>query len=111
MNEANIRVVCLAAQRLQPGMRLAKSVLRADGVVLLKAGAELDETELSHMHQRGVEFAYVEVPETRDAVAVEAEVKAMQDRLEYIFRPTTEDTDARHELKLAVMAYRQAGTK
>lgn len=111
MSEANVRVVCLAAQRLQPGMRLAKSVLRADGVVLLQTGAELDETELSHMHQRGVEFAFVEVPETRDAASVEAETKAMQDRVEYIFRPVGEDSDARHELKQAVLAYRLAGTK
>lgn len=111
MNEANLRVVCLAAQRLQPGMRLAKSVLRADGVVLLNAGVELDESELSHMHQRGVEFAFVEVPETRDAAAIEAEVQALQERIDYIFRPVSEDSDARRELKQAVLSYRMAGTQ
>lgn len=92
-------------------MRLAKKVLRADGVVLLNAGTELDETELSHMHQRGVEFAFVEVPETRDAEAIQAEVQAMQERVEYIFRPVSEESDARRELKQAVLAFRLAGTR
>lgn len=102
-------MVCLAVQRLKPGMIVARPVLRSDGAVLLNAGAELDENELSHIHQRGVEFVFVEQPDPRDDAAIAAEQDKIRQRIDYLFRPIGEDNDARRELRAAILAYRLPG--
>jgi hypothetical protein len=106
MEASPVRIVCIAAPRLQPGMRLARNVLRADGAVLLSEGTELDEDELMHLHQRGIEFVYVALPDDRDAATRAADEQALRERIEFIFRPIGGESDARQDLKAAMLAYR-----
>jgi hypothetical protein len=68
--------VCIPTLSLAPGMRLAQPVRRADGVVLLPAGSELDADQVRHLIQRGVEFVHVMHKETRDAAQIERDVAA-----------------------------------
>ena len=87
-------------------MRVAKSVLRPDGAVLLNEGAELDEDELANLHKRGVEFVFVAVADDRDDATRAAEDAQKRARIEFIFRPADADCDARNELKAAILTYR-----
>lgn len=105
MNGLPDRVVCLPTQRLEAGMRVARPVLRGDGQVLLAEGAVLDADEMARFGQRGVEFVFVALPETRDAQTIARDAQAVRDRLDYVFRGD-DDSDARAELREAVARYR-----
>ncbi|WHZ16842.1 MAG: hypothetical protein OJF52_003692 [Nitrospira sp.] len=47
-------------EELTPGMVLAKPVTNAAGLVVLAAGAELDEATLSRLQRLGTAFVFVE---------------------------------------------------
>ena len=101
------RIVCLPPHRLAAGMRVARAVLRADGGVLMPEGTTLDDDELGRLVQRGVEFVFVAVPETRDAQTIADEEAATLARLAHIFRPVSDaPDDSRAALRGAVSAWR-----
>lgn len=105
------RTVCLSILRLQPGMRLARAVMRPDGVVLMPAGAEIDEASLKQLPQRGVEFVFVVEPDDRDAATIERDVAAAEERVNYIFRGSNSDAgmgEMRDDLRAALLSYRKA---
>lgn len=103
--EASVpRIVCLPIARLQSGMRVARAVLRPDGAVLLSSGTEIDEDELAHLHQRGVDTVFVEIPDPRDAQERVAAAAVIEQRVARIFRGAS--SEARDDLKAAVRAFR-----
>ena len=97
--------VCIPTLSLAPGMRLAQPVRRADGVVLLPAGSELDADQVRHLIQRGVEFVHVMQKETRDAAQIERDVAAADARVAHLFRG--DGSAARKDLGAAITAYRR----
>ncbi len=122
------RNVCLSILRLQPGMRLARAVMRPDGAVLMPAGAEIDESALKQLPQRGIEFVFVVEADTRDAETIARDVAAAEERVNFIFRGISAKTnqaisrdgaategdefpgmgEMRDDLHAAVLAYRKA---
>lgn len=99
------RDVCIPTLSLAPGMRLAQPVRRADGVVLLPAGSELDADQVRRLIQRGVEFVHVMQKETRDAAQIEQDVAAAGARVAHLFRG--DGSAARKDLGVAITAYRR----
>jgi hypothetical protein len=99
------RDVCIPILGLAPGTRLAQSVHRADGAVLLPAGAELDADQLRRLIQRGVEFVHVMQKETRDAAQIEQDVATATVRVSHLFRG--DGSAARKNLGVAIADYRR----
>ncbi|MBP9227168.1 MAG: hypothetical protein IT510_04135 [Sulfuritalea sp.] len=99
------RDVCIPILNLVPGMRLAQSVRRADGAVLLPAGSELGADQLRRLIQRGIECVHVLQRESRDAVRIEHDVAAAAARVAHLFRG--DGSAARRNLGAAIAAYRQ----
>lgn len=95
------RSVCLPTLGVKPGARLAQAVRRADGAVLLPAGAELDIEQLRRLIQRGIDCVHVLQKETRDAAQIEQDVAAAARRTAHLFRG--HGSEAREKLA-AVMA-------
>ncbi len=98
------RVVCVSTLALSPGARLAQSVRRADGAVLLHAGAEIDIDQLRLLVQRGIDSVYVLQEETRDAEQIERDAVAAMARVAHLFRG--EGGTARQALAVAITDYR-----
>ena len=99
------RTVCIPALGLAPGMRLAQPVRRADGVVLLPAGTELDVDQIRRLIQRGIEFVHVLQKETRDAAQIEQDVAAAAARVAHLFRGN--GSAAREKLGTVIAEYRR----
>lgn len=99
------RVVCVSTLALGPGVRLAQSVSRADGAVLLHAGAEIDVDQLRLLVQRGIDSVYVLREETRDPEQIESDVAAAAARVEFLFRG--EGSTARQALAATLAGYRR----
>ncbi|MCF8198787.1 MAG: hypothetical protein K9J42_08480 [Sulfuritalea sp.] len=80
------RVVCVSTLAIGPGARLAQSVRRADGAVLLHAGAEVDVDQLRLLIQRGIDCVHVLQEETRDVEQIKRDVETAAARVAYLFR-------------------------
>ena len=98
---------CLPPTLIPPGSRLALPITSANGVVLLAAGALLDEGQLQNLIRRGVEAATIEQDDPRAAEDIAAQIAAAEARVEAIFADTRDDADMR-ALKDAVLMYRRA---
>ena len=96
-------------------MRLGRALKRSDGAVLFPEGAQIDDTALKQMSQRGVDFAFVAMPETRDAQAIARDLAASETRVGHIFRAgavsADYQTEARADLQAALLAFRRAGAQ
>ena len=101
----NQRIVCRTPSRTNPGMRLARDVLRADGMVLLSAATELDADRLAHLHQRGIETIFVFEDDPRDADAVAHDAAVAEARVRHLFRGRS--NAARDELAQSIYDYRR----
>lgn len=99
------RTVCIATLALKPGAVLAQAVRRADGVLLLPAGSEVDADQLQQLLQRGVEYVHVLQEETRDTARIARDVAAAEARVVQLFRGKT--SEARQQLAAAVSDYRR----
>lgn len=99
------RSVCVSTLALQPGARLAQAVRRADGVLLLPAGAELDIDQVRQLIQRGIEFVHVLHEETRDAEQIARDIAAAEARVAYLFRGA--GSASHGELAAAIFDYRR----
>lgn len=100
------RIVSRHPVLVTPGATLARSVLRADGVLLLASGTELDADNLSHLHQRGVEVIFISEDDPREPDAIAAELAAADARVGQIF--AGESSDMRDDLARAVLVYRRS---
>lgn len=101
------RVVCVSTLALSPGVRLAQSVRRADGAVLLHVGAEVDIDQLRLLIQRGIDSVYVFREETRAPEQIESDVASAVARVAFLFRG--EGGNARKTLAAVVENYRRQG--
>lgn len=99
------RGVCLPTLGVKPGARLARAVRRADGAVLLPAGATLDADQLRRLVQRGIECVDVLQQETRDAARIEEDVAAAGRRIAHLFRG--HGSVAREKLAAVIADYRR----
>lgn len=99
------RTVCVSTLGLKPGARLAQSVRRADGVVLLPAGAEVEIEQLRQLIQRGIDCVYVIQEDTRDAAQIERDVAQAEARVATLFRGSS--GEARDELAAVIADYRR----
>lgn len=103
------KTICLTPLRVVPGSRLARSVVRHDGRLLVAAGVELDRDLLAQLFERGIEFVYVETDDTRDPETIEHDVAVVRDRVDLLFRgPASEARDA---LRAAITTYRCEGAR
>ena len=85
-------------EELTPGMILAKSVTNTAGLVVLPAGAELDDATLSRLQRLGLAFVYIE-GEAGDANGKTlAELEA---ELDHRFRLVSHDP-IQHQLREAI---------
>jgi hypothetical protein len=98
------RTICLAPGRVAPGMTLASSVTGLDGQVLLSAGTVLNPEILDRLIRRGVETVSVMLLDTRDEETIALEIRAVQSRVEMIFRGS--GSSAREELRSSTLHYR-----
>ena len=103
------KAVCLTPLRVTPGARLARPVLRTDGNMLLAAGSELDSDQLANLWERGIEFVYIEVADTRDDETRAHDLAAVGARVKQLFRGPS--NAARDELQAVVLAYRREGVE
>lgn len=101
------RLRCLPPKLIPPDSRLALPITSANGVVLLAAGALLDEGQLQNLIRRGVEAATIEQDDPRTPEDIAAEIAAAEARVQAIFAEADDDLDTR-KLKQAVLAYRRA---
>ncbi len=99
------RTVCVSTLGLKPGARLAQSVRRADGVVLLPAGAEVEIEQLRQLIQRGIDCVYVIQEDTRDAAQIERDIAQAEARVATLFRGSS--GEARDELAAVIADYRR----
>ncbi len=99
--------VCIATLALGPGARLAQAVRRADGAVLLHAGAVIDADQLRLLVQRGIEYVHVLQEEIRSAEQIAGDIGAAAARVAHLFRG--DGSAARHDLAAAIAAYRRGG--
>jgi hypothetical protein len=101
---ANSRLLPL--DHIRPDMELAEAVRDRLGNVMLPAGVVLTEHHLEGLRQRGVAAALIKLeapsmtPEERNV-----QMKAMEDRLEHIFRLSL-DNPLNRRLKDLILAYR-----
>lgn len=99
------RTVCVATLGLKPGTRLAQAVRRADGVLLLPAGAEVEIDQLRQLIQRGIDNVYVLQEETRDAAQIAHDVAQAAANVTTLFRGNS--GESRDELAAVISDYRQ----
>lgn len=99
------RDVCVPTLSLSPGTRLAQPVRRADGIVLMSAGSEIDADQLRRLIQRHVEFVHIMQKETRDPAQIEQDVANAAARVAHLFRG--DGSAARTGLRAAIIAYRR----
>jgi hypothetical protein len=114
------RTFCLSTLRLQAGMRVARTLHRPDGAVLLPEGSELTDAHLEQLPQRGIDVVYVSQLDPRSPDEIAHDLALADARVSHIFRPQNAaeiaesaeiapSDDARAALESAVRAYRQAG--
>lgn len=99
------RVVCVATQALGAGARLARPVSRANGAVLLHAGAVIDTDQLRLLIQRGIDSVYVLQEDPRDEVQILRDLGAALERVAHLFRG--EGSAARQALAETIAEYRR----
>jgi hypothetical protein len=99
------RIVCMSTLSLKPGACLAQDVRRADGALLLPAGAQVDVDQLRQLIQRGIEYVQVLEEETRDAAQIERDILAAEERVAYLFRG--DGSTAHGELAAVIAGYRR----
>ncbi|MFB0935220.1 MAG: hypothetical protein QMB52_05570 [Propionivibrio sp.] len=103
------RILCLAPGRATPGITLARAITDREGSILLSAGTVLDLAMLERLIRRGVDAISVLVPDNRDEATIADELRAVQRRIEIIFRGP--GNPARDQLHAAVLNYRIESTK
>ena len=103
------RIMCLAPGRATPGMMLARAITDREGSVLLSSGTALDLAMLERLIRRGVDAISVLVPDNRDEATIANELRAVERRIETIFRGP--GSPARDQLRDAVLNYRIEATK
>lgn len=103
------RIMCLAPGRATPGMTLARAITDREGSVLLSSGTALDLAMLERLIRRGVDAISVLVPDNRDEATIANELRAVERRIETIFRGP--GSPARDQLRDAVLNYRIEATK
>ncbi len=103
------RVMCLAPGRATPGMTLARAITDREGSVLLSSGTVLDLAMLERLIRRGVDAISVLVSDNRDEATIANELRAVERRIETIFRGP--GSPARDQLRDAVLNYRIEATK
>ncbi len=91
-------------EELTPGMILAKPVTNSTGLVVLPAGAELDDTTLSRLQRLGLTSVYVEGDAGDASGKTLAELEA---ELEHRFRLVITDP-IQHQLREAIRLQLQA---
>ncbi|MCF8178776.1 MAG: hypothetical protein K9J74_09735 [Sulfuritalea sp.] len=99
------REVCIATQALAAGARLAKPVSRANGAVLLHAGAVNDADQLRLLIQRGIDSVYVLQEDLRDEEETHRDVGNALGRVAHLFRG--EGSAARQALAETIADYRR----
>jgi hypothetical protein len=97
---------CLPPALIPADSRLAESITSANGVVLMAAGALLDEGQLANLVRRGVEAVTIEEDDPRAAADIAAEIAAAEARIDTIFADVADDPTML-ALKHAVLAYRR----
>ena len=108
----NERTFCLSTLRLKPGMKLARTVHRPDGAVLVPADTELSESLLEQFQQRGIEAVFVRQVDKRSADEIARDQVATEQRVTFLFRAQSgvdagaENDEARAELQAVMRAYR-----
>ncbi len=103
------RIMCLAPGRATPGMTLARAITDREGSTLLSTGTVLDLAMLERLIRRGVDAISVFVTDNRDDATVADELRAVERRVEAIFRGA--GSPARDQLRAAVLNYRIETTK
>ena len=103
------RIMCLAPGRATPGMTLARAIIDREGSTLLSTGTVLDLAMLERLIRRGVDAISVFVPDNRDEATIADELRAVEHRVEAIFRRG--GSPARDQLRAAVLNYRIETTK
>lgn len=103
------RIMCLAPGRATPGMQLARAITDREGSVLLSSGTVLDLSMLERLIRRGIDAISVLVPDSRDEATIAEELRAVQSRIETIFRGP--GSPARDQLRTAVLDFRTETTK
>ena len=103
------RVMCLAPGRATPGMTLARPITDREGSVLLSPGTTLDLAMLERLIRRGVDAISVLVPDNRDEATIAKELRAVERRVEIIFRGP--GSAARDQLRDAVLNFRIETTR
>lgn len=99
----------MTPQRIVPGARLSRVAKRADGNPLLAAGTELDRDHLAQLIERGIEFVYIEVNDTRDEAAIAHDVAAAAARVDHLFLGA--GSESRTALHKAIARYRREGAE
>ena len=103
------RIMCLAPGRATPGTTLARAITDREGSILLSSGTVLDLAMLERLIRRGVDAISVLVPDNRDEATIAEELRAVERRIETIFRGA--GSSARDQLRDAVLTYRIETTK
>ena len=103
------RVMCLAPGRATPGMTLARPITDREGSVLLSPRTTLDLAMLERLIRRGVDAISVLVPDHRDEATISEELRAVERRVETIFRGP--GSAARTQLRDAVLHFRIETTR
>lgn len=88
----------IVIEELTPGMILAKPVTNSTGLVVLPAGAELDDATLSRLQRLGLTSIYVEGEAGDASGKTLAELEA---ELEHRFRRVIDDP-LQHQLREAI---------
>jgi hypothetical protein len=73
----------LAAERLEPGMVLAKPVMNKSGMIMLGEGMELNDSLIEKIHDMGIESVHVQGMSQPD-VPMEALLAALDARFSHV---------------------------
>lgn len=80
-------------------------MFRADGVLILPAGSEIDVDQLQRLIQRDIEYVYVLQAETRTAEDIARDIAVEAARVAHLFRGT--GSDSRLALGTTITDYRK----
>lgn len=73
----------LAAERLEPGMVLAKPVMNKSGMIMLGEGMELNDSLIEKIHDMGIESVHVQGTSQPD-VPLDALLAALDARFSHV---------------------------
>lgn len=73
----------ISADRLQPGMKLAKPIIGKNGMTLLGEGTELTERWIENLKDMNVEGIYIEGPSEQE-VPLEEALAGLESRFETV---------------------------